>query len=118
MFKNGVLQNDDLDVSAQYLKVKGQGTVDLPRNALSYRLIAQVLRIPPEGADATQMKELVDAEIPVTVTGALNDPKVRPDIQGYLTGKAKQRIDEEKQKIEDKVRNKLQDKLKGILGGE
>lgn len=117
VFKNGVMSNDDLDVSAQYLKVKGAGTVDLPASALNYRLVAQVLRIPPEGADTTQMKELVDAEIPVTVTGALSDPKVRPDIQGYLTGKAKQRIDEEKQKVEDKVRNKLQDKLKNILGG-
>lgn len=117
VFKNGVLSNDDLDVSAQYLKVKGQGTVDLPASAIDYRLVAQVLRIPAEGTDAAQMKELVDAEIPVQVTGALSDPKVRPDIEGYLKGQVKQRVDEEKKKVEDKVKNKLQDKLKGILGG-
>lgn len=115
-FDNGVLSNNDLEAAMQYLRIKGQGTVDLPRSALDYRLTAQVLRIPPEGADATQMKELVDAEIPVRVTGVLSDPKVRPDIEGYLKGEAKQRIDEQKQKVEDKVRDKLQDKLKDILG--
>ncbi|MET0986114.1 MAG: AsmA family protein [Steroidobacteraceae bacterium] len=117
-FDNGVLSNNDLEAAMQYLRIKGQGKINLPQSTLDYGLIAQVLRIPPEGADATQMKDLVDAEIPVRVTGALSDPKVRPDIEGYIKGQAKQRIDEEKKKVEDKVRNKLQDKLKGILGGE
>lgn len=117
-FDNGVLSNNDLEAAMQYLRIKGQGKINLPQNALDYGLIAQVLRIPQEGADATQMKDLVDAEIPVRVSGMLSDPKVRPDLEGYIKGQAKQRIDEEKKKVEEKVRNKLQDKLKGILGGE
>lgn len=112
-FDNGVLSNNDLEAASQYLRVKGQGKVNLPQDALDYHLTALVLRMPPEGADATQMKELVDAQIPVRVTGSLSDPKVRPDMEGYLKGEAKQRIDEQKQKVEDKLRNKL----KNILGG-
>ncbi len=113
---DGVLKNDDLTVAMQYLKVTGQGTVDIPNESLDYQLLATVLKIPREGADAAQMEELVDAEIPVKVTGSLTDPKVRPDIEGYLKGKVKKRVDEEKEKLEEKVKDKLGDKLKDLFG--
>jgi AsmA protein len=112
-FDHGVLTNKDLDISMQYLKVAGQGTADLVKNTLDYSLTANVLRMPAEGADAAAAQDLVDARIPVRVTGTLVDPKVRPDLEGYLKNQAKQRLDTEKQKLEDKLRNKL----KGILGG-
>ena len=116
VMKDGVLTNNDLNVAMQYLKVTGQGVVDIPQNTLDYKLVAAVLKIPREGADAAQMEELVDAEIPVKVTGALTDPKVRPDIEGYLKGKVKERVDKEKDKVEEKIREKLGDKLKDIFG--
>ncbi len=106
--KDGVLTNNDLNVAMQYLKVTGQGKVDLPRSALDYRLVANVLKIPREGADTTQMQDLVDAQIPVKVTGSLSDPKVRPDLESYLKG-------EVKKKVEEKIKDKLGDKLKDIF---
>jgi AsmA protein len=105
---DGVLSNNDLNVAMQYLKVTGQGTVDLPRNALDYRLVANVLKIPREGAETAQVQDLVDAQIPVKVSGSLTDPKVRPDLEAYLKG-------EVKKKVEDKIRDKLGDKLKDIF---
>ena len=105
---DGVLKNDDLNVAMQYLKVTGQGGVDLPKNSLDYRLVATVLKIPREGADAAQMQDMVDAQIPVKVTGALTDPKVRPDLESYVKG-------EVKKKVEEKIKDKLGDKLKDIF---
>jgi AsmA protein len=101
---DGVLKNNDLNVAMQYLKVTGQGAVDLPRNALDYRLVANVLKIPREGADGSQMQDLVDAQIPVKVSGSLSDPKVRPDVENYLKGEVKKKVEE-----------KLKDKLKDIF---
>jgi AsmA protein len=92
----------------QYLKVTGQGAVDLPKDSLDYRLVATVLKIPREGAGTAQMEDLVDAQIPVKVTGALTDPKVRPDLENYLKG-------EVKKKVEEKIKDKLGDKLKDIF---
>ena len=105
--KDGVLANNDLNVAMQYLKVTGQGNVDLPRNSLDYRLVAAVLKIPREGADTTttQMQDMVDAQIPVKVTGSLSDPKVRPDLEGYLKGEAKK-------EVEKKIKDKLKDIFK------
>ncbi|HEY7639896.1 MAG TPA: AsmA family protein [Steroidobacteraceae bacterium] len=105
---DGVLKNNDLNVAMQYLKVTGQGTVDLPRSALDYKLVTTVLKIPREGADTTQMQDMVDAQIPVKVSGSLTDPKVRPDVESYLKG-------EVKKKVEDKLKDKLGDKLKDIF---
>lgn len=113
---DGVLSNNDLDVSMQYLRVAGQGTVDVPNSTLDYKLLVKVMKIPREGADATQVQDLVDAEIPVKVSGALTDPKIRPDLEGYLKNELKQRVDKEKDKAEEKLKEKLNDKLKDIFG--
>lgn len=113
---NGVLTNNDLDVALQYLKVTGQGKIDVPNNSLDYRLVANVLKMPREGTDTAQLQDMVDAAIPVKVTGALSDPKIRPDIEGYLKGQVKERVDKEKDKLEQKVKDKLGDKLKDLFG--
>ncbi|MET0534259.1 MAG: AsmA family protein [Steroidobacter sp.] len=113
--KDGVLTNNDLNVAMQYLKVTGQGTVDVPKSTLDYRLVTTVMKFPREGVEATEAQDLVDAQIPVKITGALTDPKVRPDLQGYLKNEAKQRIDKEKDKAEEKIKEKLNDKLKDLF---
>lgn len=115
VMKSGVLSNNDLNVAMQYLRVTGQGTVDLPKDSLDYRLMAAILKIPKEGADATQMQDMVDAEIPVRITGPLTDPKVRPDLEGYAKAQIKQRVDEERGKLEEKVKEKIGDKLKDLF---
>lgn len=111
VFDNGVLANNDLDVSMQYLKIGGKGTLDLPASTLDYQLMATVLKLPREGVDTAQMQDMVDAEIPVKVTGSLADPKVRPDIAGYVKGRAR----EELKKQEEKLKEKLGDKLKDLF---
>lgn len=115
VMNDGVLANNDLNVAMQYLKVTGQGTVDVPKNSMDYRLIATVMKIPREGADVSQEQDLVDAQIPVKITGALSDPKVRPDLQGMLKAEAKQRLEKEKDKAEEKIKEKLGDKLKDLF---
>lgn len=115
VMKDGVLTNNDLNVAMQYLKVTGQGSVDVPKSTLDYRLIAAVMKIPREGAEAEQAQDLVDAQIPVKITGALTDPKVRPDLEGYLKSEVKQRVEKEKDKAEEKIKEKLNDKLKDLF---
>ena len=101
---DGVLKNNDLNVAMQYLKVTGQGTMDLPRSSLDYKLVTTVLKIPREGTDTSQMQDMVDAQIPVKISGSLSDPKVRPDLENYLKGEVKKKVEE-----------KLKDKLKDIF---
>lgn len=106
---NGVLATNDLDASMQYLRVTGKGTADVPQSVLDYQLQATVLKIPREGADSSQMQDMVDAQIPVRVTGTFAEPKVRPDIEGYVKGRAREEVKKQEQKLKDKLGDKLKD---------
>lgn len=107
---DGVLTSNDLTMAMQYLRVAGKATVDLPKSTIDSRLEATVLRIPAEGADAAGMQELVNARIPVRVTGPLASPKALPDIEGLI----KEQV---KEKVQEKIRETIQDRLRRALGG-
>lgn len=115
VIRQGILANEDLDMAMQYLKVSGKGTVNIPAETLDYHLLANVMRIPRESALGEEMQEVIDARIPVTVSGTFADLKVRPDIEGYLQGKVKGRVEQEKQKVEEKIKDKLGEKLQGLF---
>jgi AsmA protein len=122
--RDGVMSNQDLNVATEFMRITGAGNIDLVKDSVDYKLNALVLRLPKEGADAAQTQELVDAKIPMTVTGSLSDPKVRPDIGNLVkeqlkqeyNEKYKEKVDEKKEKVEKKLRDKLDERLKGIFG--
>ena len=108
----GVLDNRDLVVDMDYLKADGAGTLNLDSQAVDYRLQANLYRIPPEGA-GSEMQDMKAAEIPVRVSGTLEDMKVRPDYEAYAKSQAKQQVEEKKQELTDKVKDKLNQWLGG-----
>jgi AsmA protein len=110
----GVLRNDDLLVDMSYLRAKGKGTLALETQAVDYRLVTEIYKL-PEG-DASMSDDLKAAEIPVTITGTLADMKVRPDVEGYLKSRAKKEVDKKLDEKKEELRKKLGDKLKGLLG--
>jgi len=109
----GVVSNDDLLVDMSYIRAKGKGTLALESQAVDYRLVAEIYKL-PEG-DAT-VADLKAAEIPVTITGTLANMKVRPDVEGYLKSRFKKEVDKKVDEKKEELRKKLGDKLKGILG--
>ena len=109
VLKEGVMSNNDLTVATQYLRIGGKGTVNVPKSTLNYQLVAEILKIPPEGADPTQLQDMVDAEIPIKVSGTFDDPKVRPDLEGYAKGRVKEELKKQEEKLKDKLGDKLKD---------
>jgi AsmA protein len=110
---NGVFKNDDLLAELPFLQVTGDGTVDLVKAAIDYSLQARVLER-PEFADAaspTELNDLTQAVIPLTVTGPLASPSIRPDVDGMLKAEAKKVVDEKADELKEKVLGK-------ILGGK
>lgn len=107
---DGVATTRDLLVASQRLRVTGEGTTHLVNQSLDWRIKAAVLKA-PEG-DAAGMAELERASIPVTVSGPLADPKIRPDLAGLALGRVKEQIEQKK----DVIREKVKDRLKGLLG--
>jgi AsmA protein len=117
---NGVATTKDLLVASQLLRITGAGSTNLVTQGIDYRINADVLKA-PSGADA-DIAALEKASIPVTITGTLLEPKIRPDLAGLVKERVKQevekRVDEKKEEIKEKAKEKVKNKLKDLLGGD
>jgi len=98
---NGVASTKDLTIASQNLRVTGQGTSNLVTEAIDYQLKASVLK-GAVGASLVGGKTLAD--IPLTITGTMTDPKVRPDLESVA-----------KARVQQQLQQTLQDKLKGLI---
>jgi AsmA protein len=84
---NGVLSNDDIDIRSDYFRARGAGTLNIATSALNMRLLAT--------AERARLRN-----IPIVITGTLQDMKVRPDVKAVL-----------KEGVKEKIKDKLMDWL-------
>ncbi len=111
----GVLRIDDLRMETDFLKVRGKGTLDTATQAINYQLVTSVSKVPSADRSAVSggLDALASVEVPLTITGSLSSPTVRPDIEALAKGKLGQEV---QQKASELVKKKLGDKLKDLLG--
>jgi AsmA protein len=110
----GVLRIDDLRMETDFLKVRGRGTLDTATEAINYQLVTAVNKAPPGGgASGSGLDALAAVEVPLTITGTMSSPTVRPDIEALVKGKLGQEV---QQKAGELVKKKLGDKLKDLFG--
>jgi AsmA protein len=105
---NGVATTRDLNIISQNLRVAGQGSSNLVTNQINYNVTATVLKELPSATKASGTKL---ADIPLTITGTLSQPQVRPDLEGM----AKARVQHELEQHQDVIKQKVQDALKGLF---
>lgn len=111
----GVMHNDDLRVETDYLKVRGRGTLDLDTQAIDYHVIVEIDKLPPTGAGA-RLADLKAAEIPVSMTGSLKSPQVRPDLEALAESRVRQEVNKRLQGKQEELKKKLGDKLRDLFG--
>jgi len=87
----GVLHNDDLLATSDYLQVTGQGRIDLPAERLDYRFEPVFVR-PPQGRG---IKELEGIPIPVRLTGSFDRPEWNVDLAAALRAAGQRRLERE-----------------------
>jgi len=117
--KNGVAHNDDLDVKAPLFRVSGAGDIDVARSTINYVVKAAVVAT-AKGQGGKERDDLTGLTVPVKLSGPLDGMKYEVDyraVAGDLAkskvgGQAKEAIEKNRDKVEDKVR----DRLKGLLG--
>ena len=104
---DGVFRSDDLFAQLPYMRLTGNGSVDLPAAEIDYRMTARVLERPEFLDDVTEeeLEEFTEAVIPLRIEGTLAEPSIKPDIRQML-----------KDRAEEEVKDKLKDKLQDLLG--
>ena len=119
LIKNGVARNDDLDVKAPLFRVTGAGEIDIAKSTINYTTKAAVVAT-TQGQGGKERDQLAGVTIPVRLSGPLDDMKYQVDFgavasgmaKSKIGGRAKEAIEQRRDKIEDKVR----DRLKGLIG--
>lgn len=117
--KNGVAHNEDLEVKAPLFRIGGAGDIDVGKSTINYVAKAAVVAT-TKGQGGKELEQLAGLTIPVRLSGPLDGMKYQVDykaVAGDLAksrvgGKVKEGIEKRKDKIEDKVR----DRLKGLIG--
>ncbi|MGD8689538.1 MAG: AsmA family protein [Gammaproteobacteria bacterium] len=107
---SGVLDNRDLKASLPFLRVTGEGKVNLVNATLDYNVKAKVV-----GKPELDVKDLAGTTIPIRISGPLAGPKVRPDVAEVLKEKAREELKKKQENLKDKLKNKLKDKLGDIF---
>ena len=110
VIKNGVAHNDDLTAKSPLLRLSGAGDVDIGGNSINYLAKASVVAT-TQGQGGKDLANLNGLTLPVKVDGPLDAPQFHPDLRGLAGNAAKQQL----QKQEDKLKEKVQDRLKNLL---
>jgi AsmA protein len=104
--KGGVARTNDLLGTTPFMKVTGEGTLNLPQQALDYDMNA-TMTASTKLKGCSEMDKLIGQSFPLDITGTVAEPKIRPDF-GDLA----------KAVLQNKVEEELKDKLLEKLGGK
>jgi len=107
VIKNGVAHNEDLSAKSPLMRLAGSGDIDIGANSIDYLVKASVVAS-SSGQGGKELGELRGVTVPVKITGPLDAPRFRADL-GAAAG------DAVKQRAEEKLKERVQDRLKGLL---
>ncbi|MGA9573447.1 MAG: AsmA family protein [Lysobacterales bacterium] len=122
---HGVLNSDDLIMQSPLIRATGKGEFNLAAETIDYTLKPVLL-----GKQAGQdLGKLEGVAIPVKLTGNLYEPDIRVDIVAALAESQKEKINQKKDELIDKLLGGEEDGsaekedpaktlLKGLLGGK
>lgn len=101
---NGILRNSDLQLKSAEVPMTGAGTVDLPHRSVDYKITPKIA-----GAVA----------VPVVIKGPWDNLSYQPDLAG-MVGDPSKLLKEGGKGLGDALKGKpkVEDVLKGLLGGQ
>ncbi|MCF6258311.1 MAG: AsmA family protein [Gammaproteobacteria bacterium] len=106
--RNGVVDNQDLQIKSPMLRVTGKGRVDLPKQRIDYLLNTSIVET-DQGQGGKDVSELKALTIPIKVSGTFAEPKFKLDLAPVLKAKAKTELKRQKEKLEKEVDKKLKE---------
>ena len=107
----GVMTVKNMDLKTRDLHATGKGHYDIAANALDYMVDAKVDKQAPGS-----LSRLAGVTIPLKLSGPLLSPRYTVDVSRMARAAAGQRLNKEKSKLEDKLRDKLKKQSNGDVG--
>lgn len=112
--KNGIAHNGDFLAKSPFLRLAGEGDINLPDSTLNYLAKAAVVAS-GTGQGGKEMADLKGLTIPVRASGPFTALRYKLEFGSVLSDSAKQKLEEKKEVIKDKLEDKLKEKLKKLF---
>ena len=111
---DGVFSSDDLLAELPFLRLTGNGSVNLAEGKVDYSMQARVLAQPEfiDAANETELADFSEAVIPLRITGPLASPSIRPDIEAMLRAELRRAVEKQGEAFKKRLIDQL------IGGGE
>ncbi|HMX16400.1 MAG TPA: AsmA family protein [Rhodocyclaceae bacterium] len=110
----GVAHNEDLAAKSPFLRLAGSGDIDVGSNAMNYVAKASVVNT-SGGQGGKDLEHLRGLTVPVRVTGPFDNLSYKLEFGNLVAEAAKAKVEEKKQEIQQKAKEQVQDKLKGLF---
>jgi AsmA protein len=98
---DGIFSNNDLLAELPFMRLTGNGSVDIPAATVNYSLSARVFNKPElkTGASADELADFTKAVIPLKITGPLAAPAIRVDVEALLKKEVEKKVTDELMKL-------------------
>jgi len=110
--KNGIAHNSDLLAKSPFLRLTGEGDINIPESTLNYLAKASIVAS-SDGQDGKDLAELQGLTIPVRASGPFTALKYKVEASSILSDSTRRKLNEKKELIKDKLEDKLKSKLLG-----
>jgi AsmA protein len=110
--KNGIAHNGDFLAKSPFLRLTGEGDVNIPDSSLNYLAKAAVVAS-SSGQGGKDLADLKGLTIPVRASGPFTALRYKLEFGSILSDSAKQKLDETKTELKGKLEDKLKSKLLG-----
>jgi AsmA protein len=116
--REGVVTSDDLRASSPLLRARGQGSADLPRERLDYR-VDTTLVATLEGQGGRPLDDLRGVNLPIRIQGPFDDlsfrldlgpvleERVREEVDRAIEERIQPELDEQRERLEERLRERL-----------
>jgi AsmA protein len=112
VIRTGIAHNGDFLAKSPFLRLTGEGDINLPESTLNYLAKAAVVAS-SAGQGGRELADLAGLTIPVRASGPFSALKYKLEFGSILSDSAKQKFQEQKEVIKDKLEDKLKSKLLG-----
>lgn len=112
---NGVISNQDLYLNSPRFDSKGAGTIDLVAKQIKYEL-QTTIKQPGGESKKNNLANLYGYMIPINITGSLDNPSIRMDMQGLMKSVAQEQLQKAKSQVQEKIQERIKKEIPGKAG--
>jgi len=113
VIRNGVARNKDLLVKSPFLRLTGEGEINLVESSLNYLAKAAVVAT-SSGQEGKDLADLKGLTVPVRVSGPFAALKYKLEFGSAFSAGVKQQFEQKKDELKDKLEDKLRSRLPGV----